>query len=304
MTSIAIYFRETRPHFLLLTPVCVLVGVSTAVWSRSPVHWWYLPLALIGALAAHASVNVLNDYFDYRSGLDLKTRPTPFSGGSGILPAGLMSPRSVLLFGLGALAVVGLVGIFFLAVYRADGLQLLPLGVLGMLVVFFYTQNLTRSPWLCLLAPGLGFGPLMVLGTHFVMTGRYDWPALAASLVPGLLVSNLLLLNQFPDLEADAASGRRHVLIVWGRTAGARLYAALLAATYLWVIVAVAAGLLPWGALLSLLTLPLAVPTVLGVLRHAEEVEALPPFLGQNVLVTLSTPALLALGLFLSRWLS
>jgi 1,4-dihydroxy-2-naphthoate octaprenyltransferase len=173
-----------------------------------------------------------------------------------------------------------------------------------MAVVFFYTQYFTRSPWLCLVAPGLGFGPLMVLGTHFAMTGRYDWAALAASLVPGFLVSNLLLLNQFPDLEADAASGRRHVLIVWGRIASARLYASLLAATYLWPVVAVIAGLLPWGALLCLLTLPLAVPAVRGVLSHAEDVGALVPFLGQNVLVTLSTPSLLALGIFLARWLA
>jgi 1,4-dihydroxy-2-naphthoate octaprenyltransferase len=304
MTSIAIYFRETRPHFLSLTLVCVLVGLSTAVLSQAQAHWRYLPLALVGALAAHISVNVLNDHFDFRSGLDLRTRPTPFSGGSGILPAGLMPPQTALIFGLAALAVTAMVGIFFVVVYRAQGLLLLPLGVLGLLVVFFYTQHLTRSPWLCLVAPGLGFGPLMVLGTHFALTGSYNWAAFAASLVPGFLISDLLLLNQFPDLEADAAAGRRHILIVWGRAASARVYAALLVATYVWPVVAAVAGLLPWGALLCLLTLPLAIPTLLGVLRHAEELEALVPFLGKNVLVTLSTPSLLALGLFLSRWLA
>ncbi|MCL6448863.1 MAG: prenyltransferase [Armatimonadetes bacterium] len=89
-----LYFRETRPQFLLLTPVCLLVGASLAFWKAGTINVVYLVIVFLGALAAHVAVNVLNDYFDFQSGLDLHTIPTPFSGGSGILPAKQMSPRA------------------------------------------------------------------------------------------------------------------------------------------------------------------------------------------------------------------
>ena len=75
------------------------------------------------------------------------------------------------------------------------------LGLAGLLLVFGYTIWFTRDPYLCLIAPGLGFGPFMVMGTHFVLTGNYAWTAFIASLIPFFLVSNLLLLNQFPDVD-------------------------------------------------------------------------------------------------------
>ena len=91
------------------------------------------------------------------------------------------------------------------------GILLLPLGLLGIALIVFYTQWITKRPIICLVAPGLAFGPLMVLGTHFVLTGSYSWTAFAASLVPGFLVSDLLLLNQFPDVEADKTVGRKYL---------------------------------------------------------------------------------------------
>ena len=81
MTGLKTWFAETRPHFLLLTPVCVFVGIAVAVYQSDSLKALHLALALLGALLAHISVNVLNDYFDYRSGIDLETRRTPFSGG-------------------------------------------------------------------------------------------------------------------------------------------------------------------------------------------------------------------------------
>lgn len=295
--AVGVLFRETRPQFLLLTPACLLVGLGTAaqaVGGLGEVPWGYAALAFLGGLFAHVAVNVLNDYFDFRSGLDLRTRRTPFSGGSGILPAGLMSPRGVLSLGLVALGVVVAVGIYFL---QLRGKGILPLGLLGLLVVVLYTPFITRSPVACFIAPGLGFGPLMVLGMHYVLTGRYEPLPLWASLVPGLLVSNLLLINQFPDLEADRASGRYHLVIALGRRKAARLYALVALSAFGWLALAVASGLLPKGALLALLPLPLALRTVKGVLREAEDLSALMPHLGSNVLYTLLTPALLGTGL-------
>lgn len=294
MTSLKTWFVETRPHFLLLTPVCVFVGMAVAVYEFDSLNALHLALALLGALLAHISVNVLNDYFDYRSGIDLKTRRTPFSGGSGILPAGLLSPRKVYLFGIACLVAVILIGIYFIYEYR---LEILPIGILGILVIYFYTTYITKSPLLCAIAPGLGFGPLMVLGTYFTQTGDYTLAAVMASMVPGFLVSNLLLLNQFPDIEADMTASRRHLPIAVGRENSAKVYAALISATYLWLIFSAAFDVLPLTALLGLITLPLGLKAVRGVLKYSDDIDSLIPFMGRNIIVTLLTPLLMGVGI-------
>jgi len=296
MTSLKTWFVETRPHFLLLTPVCVLVGIAVAVYEFDSLNALHLALAFLGALLAHISINVLNDYFDYRSGIDLKARRTPFSGGSGILPAGLLSPRKVYLFGIACLLAVSFIGVYFIYEYR---LEILPIGILGILVIYFYTTHITKNPLLCAIAPGLGFGPLMVLGAYFTQTGDYTLAAVMASMVPGFLVSNLLLLNQFPDIEADMVASRRHLPIAVGRQNSAKVYAGLLSATYLWLIFSAAFGVLPLTALLGLITLPLGLKTVRGVLKYSDDIDSLIPFMGANIMVTLLTPLLMGVGILI-----
>lgn len=283
-----------RVPFLALPPVCVALGVGTALWTTGQVDGRHAVLVLLGALAAHISVNALNEYFDFKSGLDFRTQRTPFSGGSGTLPANPDKAPWAARTGWIAFCLTALIGLYFLWV---RGWALLPLGSLGLLVIAVYTTWLTRVPLLCLVAPGLGFGVLMVMGTDFVLTGRYSWPAFAASLVPFFLVSNLLLLNQFPDAEADRSVGRRHLLITAGRRSSAVVYSIFLGLTYVSLAAAVYLGLLPRASLLGLLMLVVAVPTAVGVLRHAEETRKLIPYLGLNVLLNLLTPALVALGL-------
>ena len=290
------WFLETRPQFLILTPICVLVGVAAAAYDDFDLNPLHVILTLVGALLAHISVNVLNDYFDYRSGIDLAAKRTPFSGGSGILPAGLLKAQQVYLFGLASLIGVGAIGIYFTIEY---GWKILPLGVAGMLVVYLYTTHITRNPLLCAIAPGLGFGPLMVVGTYFTQTGEYSVTAGLASLVPGFLVSNLLLLNQFPDVEADKVASRRHIPIAYGRRFSARVYAVLMAATYVSLAVAVGFRVLPLTALIGLLTLPLAVRTVMGALKNYDDMDKLMPSLGMNIQVILLTTLLTGVGILL-----
>jgi len=286
-----------RLPFLILAPACALLGAGTAIWTQGVSNPLHFVLAFIGAVAAHISVNALNEYFDFQSGLDFRTRRTPFSGGSGTLPANPRLARSALVIGLGAMAVTALLGLYFLTVW---GWALLPLGLLGLVAIAAYTPWVTRSPLLCLLAPGLGFGLVMVMGTDFVLTGSYSWTAFIASLVPTFLVSNLLLLNQFPDVEADRTVGRRHFPIVAGRRTSSLVYAAFLLLAYLAIVVGVLLGLLPALSLLGLLTLVVAVPTALNVYRYADELEKLMPNLGLNVLITVTTPVLTAIGLLIA----
>lgn len=297
MSRSLIYVFETRPQFIILSVACVLAATGAAYWRAGSVNLTYLVLALVGAMSAHASVNILNDYSDYKSGLDEMTQRTPFSGGTGILPKKLMSAKAALLYGLTLLAVTTLIGVYL--VY-ARGWGLLLVGIPGILLIVLYTDYITRSPLLCLLAPGLGFGPCMMMGTYFVLQGYYDYTALALSLVPLFFVSDLLLLNQFPDIKADRAVGRRHLLTLVAQKTNSYIYAVLIAGAYLALVAAVYLKLLPPLTLFGLVSLPLAINTIAGVIKNSENIPALVPFLGKNVVVILSTIFLIALGLFLS----
>lgn len=297
MAKVKTWLMQIRAPFLLVTPVSVLVGVSVAVYQSYPINALYLTLALVGALLSHIAVNVLNEYFDYKSGVDFKTMKTPFSGGSGVLPAGMLNPRSVYILGIVCVAVIVAIGGYFI---YAQGPLIIPIGVVGILTVYFYTTHITKSPVLCAIAPGLGFGPLMVMGTYFVLTGTYSLAAGLASLVPGFLVSNLLLLNQFPDVEADASVARRHLPIAIGRRSSSLIYSMLVLAAYLALIISVEVGKLPDLALLGLLTLPLGLLVIMGVRRYHDQIERLIPVMARNAMLTLAFPALMAVGIIVS----
>jgi 1,4-dihydroxy-2-naphthoate octaprenyltransferase len=290
-------FGPMRLPFVILTPACVLVGLGTAVWTSEGVSALHFLLALLGAVLAHISVNAFNEYFDFRSGLDCRTVRTPFSGGSGTLPEKPHLARQALGTASATFALTFLIGLYFVHV---RGPAILPLGLLGLAVVFAYTPWLAHNTVLCLLAPGLGFGPLMVMGTDFVLTGEYSRTALIASLVPFFLVNDLLLLNQFPDREADQSIGRKNLPIVIGRRASSLVYVAFMALAFFTIGIGVSLDSLPRGALLGLLTLPLAVPTCIGAYRHADNLEKLTPFLGLNVVINIATMLLVAIGLLIA----
>jgi 1,4-dihydroxy-2-naphthoate octaprenyltransferase len=286
-----------RVSFLILTPACVAVGVGTASWQTGELDWLNVVLVLIGALAAHISVNAFNEYYDFKSGLDQKTQRTPFSGGSGTLPANPQMARIALLLAWVTFGVVAIIGVYFVWL---QGWQLLPIGILGVILLVTYTTWWVNNPVLCLIAPGLGFGVLMVMGTHFALAGSYSWSAFIASLVPTFLVSDLLLLNQFPDVEADQGVGRRHFPIVIGRQASSLLYGILLGLAYTSVVVGVLLKLLPVFSLVALLTGVIAWRAYREARQNAENIPTLIPSMGMNVIVNLATPALLAAGLLVS----
>jgi 1,4-dihydroxy-2-naphthoate octaprenyltransferase len=296
MSNLKDVLGPMRVPFLVLTPACILLGLGTAVWTSDGVSTFHFVLALIGGLAAHISVNSFNEYWDFKSGLDSRTQRTPFSGGSGTLPAKPELSRQALTTATVSSVLVGLIGLYFIYV---RGTAILPLGVVGLLVVVAYTRWLTANPLLCLIAPGLGFGTFMVMGTDFVLTGEYTWTAFVASCVPFFLVNNLLLLNQFPDVEADRSVGRKHFPIVAGTKASSLIYGAFNLATYLSIVIGVELDLLPRMCLLGLITLVLAVPASVGAVRHADDVKRLLPFMVMNVLLNILTPVLVAVGLFI-----
>lgn len=297
MSRLKIITGPMRVPFLILTPACVALGIGTALWEQYTVRYLDAIVVLIGAVSAHVAVNVLNEIADFSSGLDLRTKRTAFSGGSGTLPMHPELLGTAHFTALISLLLVGATGIYFIAV---RGWQILPLGVLGLVVVVSYSVYLVRYPLLCLIAPGLGFGPLMVVGTHYALTGTYSASAFIASMIPFFLVSDLLLLNQFPDVEADRTVGRRHLLIAADKRVGSLVYGLFLVLTYVTITIGVGLKFLPTMTLLGLVTLLAAIPAMFGAFRHNENVGRLLPFMGMNVLINIATPLLMTAGMLMS----
>lgn len=290
-----LWFLETRPQFLILSVVLAFLGTSIA-WYDGYFHLGYALLAGFGLLLTHISVNTLNDYFDYRSGVDLVTRRTPFSGGSGILPAALLSPKQVFWLGVSSFLLAVLIGVFFVL---TRGWLLLPLLLLAAVCVLFYTPVILKMPWPEWVA-GLGLGVLPILGLYFAQAAQYNWHAVIAAVPSGILVHNLLLLNEFPDTEADRQAGRRTLPIIMGGARASLVYSVFTITVYLWIIGWVIARVMPVFSLISLLTLPFALKAIKGSRKH-QDMAQLVPAMGSNVLVVLVTQLLLGIGYILAR---
>lgn len=286
--------QSMRGPFLVLAPVCVFLGMSTVIASEASVNMFALALALIGAFLAHISVNMLNEYFDFKSGLDLETIRTPFSGGSGALPQNPDMAGFVLATGIAASIALFLIGSFFVWQFGAG---IIPIGITGLVIIATYTSWINRHPFICLIAPGIGFGFLMVAGTQFVLQGEYTPLSWLVAVVPFFLVNNLLLLNQYPDIKADANAGRYHFPIAYGVKRSSQVYALFAFATAVVIIALILTNHLPMLSLIALLPMPLAIFSLYGAVKHGEAIGSYPQYLGANVAVTILTTLLLGISL-------
>jgi 1,4-dihydroxy-2-naphthoate octaprenyltransferase len=241
-------------------------------------------------------VDIFNEYFDFKSGIDLHTERTPFSGGSGALPQGLLTSRQALWFGIVTLIIIIPIGIYFTAV---RGWQLLPMLLVALFLIVFYSPVILKTRW-PEWAPGLGLGVIPILGAFFVQAGEYTWPAVIAAVPSFILVHNLLLLNEFPDEKADRQGGRKTLPVTLGMKNTGIFYSAMTVLTYVWIVAFVIAGQMPVWSLLALLTLPFAVKAIRGAMK-SQDMSKLVPAMAANVMVVLFTQLLLGIGYVLAR---
>ncbi len=288
------FANVARAPFLLLPPTLVAAGAAAAAWETA-FSWRRTLLALVGLVALHMAVNILNEWSDMRTGIDLETERTPFSGGSGTLPAGGMSLRAALVFGL-ACSGLGLgIGLWFLS---KVGWILLPLMVAGAVAVLAYTDLLARMG-VGEIAAGFGLGAGPVIGAALVQGGGWSTAAAAASVPAFFMTFNLLLLNEFPDEEADRTGGRRNLVILLGRNRAAWGYVLAGLATPLAIVVSAASGVLPSWCLLAAVPSLMLVQPIRWALHDPNEPVPIPA-LASNVMWNLATNSLVAVGLVLS----
>ena len=291
MNGLAPWLGVARAPFLLRPVTLVAAGAAAAAYGGA-FAWGATILALVGLVLLHVAVNALNEASDMATGIDLRTTRTPFSGGSGTLPAGRLSVRATRIFAYTCAVIGGLIGGWF-------ALRLGPMFALlmaaGAAAVLFYTDAFARVGVGEVMA-GLGLGALPVWGAAWVQ-GPTPGPAALWAGVPAFLMTfNLLLLNEFPDEEADRAGGRKNLVLLLGRKGAALVYAAAAVLTPTAIVVAVALGALPAHALAATLpSLLLAKPLAWAFGDTREPVPV--PALGANVAWNLATNTVLALAL-------
>ncbi len=295
MTKIGCWMKAIRAPLLSVPTALVFLGTAVGI-SEGAFEVWRAVLALAGLILLQSSLMFLNDYSDFHTGIDFHTSPTPFSGGSGMLRAGLIEPGDIYFAGVACL--VGGSAILLILVYLID-VRLLPFLVVGVFAVSSYTDFLQRHA-LGEVFSGLALGLLPVIGSAFVQTESYSAACVAAGFVSAILSFNLLLLCEFPDLEADILGGRRNLVMILGRKTAGRLYSALMCVMYVWIVSAVAANVFPVLCLLALTTIPIAWKPIKWAWTKAAACEVTVNDLAANVAAILATITLLGVGFLAS----
>jgi 1,4-dihydroxy-2-naphthoate polyprenyltransferase len=304
------WVAQVRGNFLVLSVLLVAIGLALAGLQMKrgdigPFSVLDALLVVLGVVITHVSVNLFNEYSDYKTGIDAKTQRTPFSGGSGMMLAGKTDPLAVSTAAWQTLFLAFLIGLYF--VFMSHWF-LLVIMVIGAISIVYYTGYFAR--WLLgELFAGLSLGSLVVIGTYIAMTGSkaaglgdlFPAEVVLISIPPGILTALLLYLNEFPDAEADREGGRFHLVIFLGKKKASYLYVAGLIATYVTILLPALLHVSSWWVALGCLTIPLAAKSGVMAIKYCEDTPKLVPALGINVVVVLATDLLLAIAIVMER---
>lgn len=302
--GLKVWIQETRVPFLLSAAIVPTAFGGVFAWHEtSSFDILLFALTLAGVVFLHAGTNVVNDYFDYRSGTDrINRNKSPFNGGSPFLIDGVLTPRQVYHEALVLFAIGGAIG-FILAFLATP--MIMPLGVLGVALGYFYTSpkvNLAARG-VGEIAVGLGFGPLVVGGTYAVQTGTLALIPFIAGLPTGLLIGLILFINQFPDMEADRSVGKTHWVARVGLARAATWYVALMAAAFASIVALWVAGVYPALALLGLIPIIVAYRAIRIVLSKHGQLRELVPAQLMTIQTQLLVGALVTVGFLASKLL-
>ena len=308
--KLIVWLKQTRANFLFLAVFLNAIGIGLAykyLPIGSNLHIFDMVLIILGTMAAHVSVNLFNEYSDHRTGIDFNTKRTPFNGGSGMMIQGLTSPTAVLTSAIVTLLYAMAIGIYYSII--SHWFLLLIIGV-GAISIVGYTDVLAKY-MLGELFAGLSLGSLVVVGTFIALTGSQSLTVLQLiplevwllSIPPGLLTALLLLLNEFPDMEADKQGGRNHLLIRFGKRSGAYIYSAGAILTYLIIIALPLLGISSYWVYIALIPLPLVAMNIRTTLLYNNDLPKFIPAMGGNVIAILATDLLLAGSFVLAIWI-
>jgi len=288
---ISVWLRVIRVRFLLASIIAVSAGLAITWWNTSSITIFDAILTICGVLALHASVDLLNDYWDFKRGIDTTTHRTKMSGGSGVLPEGLLKPAQVYAAGITFLIIGTAIGIYFVA---TDGIVIGIILAFAVISIYFYSTKIVD--W------GLAEvfvaikGSMIVMGTYFVQTSQITEQSVLGGIVIGVLSSLVLFITSFPDHDADKAKGRKTLVISLGMQKACSILWIFPAITYGITIIAVVFEIFPVFCLIILSTAPLIIRSGLKLKQNYDKLTNLIPVMSSTLYFSRITGALLVVG--------
>lgn len=288
------WLRVVRIRFLLASVIAVSVGLAISWWKFQQFDPFYALLTYVGVACLHASVDLLNDYWDYKRGIDKLTKRTPFSGGTGVLPENLLRPASVYAAGVTFLTIGTSIGIYFVFV---RGITIAVILAFAVLAIYFYSTSIVNA--------GLGElfvaikGAMIVLGTFFVQVAQIITEPLYVGAIVGVLSASVLFVNSFPDHDADKVKGRKTLVIILGKKKASSFFAAFPSIVYALIGIGIVLNLMPIYSLICLAAIPLAVRARSMLRREHDDVKAMIPAMSSTVAFSRIAGALLVISFLL-----
>ena len=292
---ISVWLRVIRVRFLLASIIAVSAGLAITWWNTSSITIFDAILTICGVLALHASVDLLNDYWDFKRGIDTTTHRTKMSGGSGVLPEGLLKPAQVYAAGIAFLIIGTAIGIYFVA---TGGIVIGIILAFAVISIYFYSTKIVD--W------GLAEvfvaikGSMIVIGTYFVQTSQITESTVLAGIVIGVLSSLVLFITSFPDHDADKAKGRKTLVINLGKQKACTILWIFPAITYGITIIAVIFEIFPVFCLIILSTVPLIIRSGLKLKQNYDKLTNLIPVMSSTLYFSRITGVLLVVGFLVS----
>ena len=259
-TGLSAVWEIARPFSFTASIVPVCAGAALAAFD-GPFRWTLFVAALLASVLLQLGTNVINEIYDVRRGIDSIVSPRA----SQAIVKGRINERVAFTLAAIAFGLAATIGVYLVL---RRGAPVVLLGLLGLLGGFGYTAPPLEYKYRALGLPlvFLLMGPLMVVGSYYVVTGTIEAEPFVLSIPVGFLVAAILHGNEWRDISEDARAGIKTLSIRYGRAAAHVVYVSLILGAYIVLALAVMLKVLPVGALLAMLSLPLLV----RIIRNAE----------------------------------
>ena len=291
---LSIWLRAIRIRFLLASLIAVSNGLAITYWKYATIDPVYAILTYTGVVFLHASVDLLNDYWDHKRGIDSATKRTKFSGGTGVLPENLLAPRTVYVVGIIFLILGASVGAYFVT---TRGITIAIILSFAVVAIYFYSTRIVNA--------GLGElfvaikGAMIVIGTLYVQNAVVEPAAVYVGAIVGILSATVLFINSFPDYEADRSKGRHTLVIILGRKTASAIFPIFIIAAYALIAGGIFLGYTKIYSLISFASIPLATRSILYLRKEPESIEKVVPAMASAVTYSRITGLLLAVSFIL-----
>ena len=291
---ISTWIRVIRVRFLLASVIAVLVGLVISWWHTSQFDVFHAALTMGGVLALHASIDLLNDYWDFRRGIDTKTQRTKMSGGTGVLPEGLLQPSQVYRAGIAFLVIGSIIGVYFVI---TDGIIIGIILAFAILSIYFYSTKIVNSGLAELFVAVKG--TMIVLGTYFIQTSEITISPIIGGIIVGALSSLVLFVTSFPDYDADKSKGRKTLVIAVGKKQAVNVFWVFPIVAYSLIITGVILQFFPIYSLITLVTIQIMIKSGHNLKFSYDEIKKLIPVMNSTLMLSRITGALFVLSFLL-----